>query len=185
MKKLLIFSLLTPFFFKAQVLEKKNDSLIELEYLEFEPIELFEPLKVEIHKRNKRRQKDSLVFLPIELIEPLKIEIHKRNKRRQKDSLVFLPIELIEPLKIEIHKRNKRMQKDSLVEIEFIEAIQFEPIPYLEFSKADSLEKPLILKFTPIFKKKHNVSDTLTDIKLIEPIELPLNIINKNKKNEN
>ena len=165
MKKLLIFSLLTPFFLEAQVLEKKN-SLIEIEYLEFKPIEILEPLKAEIHKRNKRRQKDSLVFL---------------------EYLEFKPIELIEPLKIEIHKRNKRMQKDSLVEIEFIEAIQFEPIPYLEFSKADSLEKPLILKFTPIFKKKHNVLDTLIeiDIKLIEPIELPLNIINKNKKNEN
>ena len=55
MKKSLIFLLLTPFFFKAQVLEKKNDSLTEIEYLEFEPIQLLEPLKVEIYKRNKRR----------------------------------------------------------------------------------------------------------------------------------
>ena len=112
-----------------------------------------------------------MVFLDAEL-EPIELEY-----------LEFEPIQLLEPLKVEIHKRNKRRQKDSLVEIEFIEAIQFEPIPYLEFLKADSLEKPLILKFTPIFKKKHNVSDTLIDIKLIEPIELPLNI--KNKKNEN
>ena len=158
MKKLLIFSLLTPFFLKAQVLEKKKDSLIEIEYLEFEPIEILEPLKAEIHKRNKRREKDSLV--EIEYLE-------------------FKPIELIVPIKVEIHKRNKRRQKDSLVEIEFIEAIQFEPIPYLEFSKADSLEKPLILKFIPIFKKKYNVSDTLIDIKLIEPVELPLYIKNE------
>ena len=164
MKKIIFLLLVLPLFYISQNIKNNSDSMVELEYLELEliePLKLIEPIKLEIQKRNKRRKKDSLVklsYIESGIIEPVKI----------------LELEIIEKefkmLKCKPIKLNKIIEFDSTV----IEVLQFEPIPYYEVVKSDSLNEPLLLKFIPKFKKKYNSPDTLIELKpveLIEPIE--------------
>ena len=190
MKKIILLLIITPLFIKSQIekktdslieIEKKTDSLIEIEYLEFKPIELIEPLKLELQKNNKGKVKDSLV--EIELFEVLQFEPIPYYKIIEADSLK-------KPLLLKFFPKfkNKSNFSDTLLEIELMEYSQMmaleitldsliEPMPYLPYYKlikSDSLNEPLLLKFFPKFKRKYNPSDTLIELKpieIIEPIE--------------